>query len=197
MTLVSEELLADAGIDLEAYICQEFGENIAPAEEEAFFVGDGNCKPLGLVHQADVGVVSEVAGKVSMDDMIDLIHSVKSGYRAKASLVMSEAAFLELYKTKNRDGVYIWNRTLKDDGYETLFGYPVFVTRSMPEIAPGNKPVLFGDFSYVWIGDRGKRNIKRLDEAYAKMGQVAFLISERVDSKLVLGEAVKALKVAE
>ena len=41
MTLLSEELLADSGIDLEAYIAQEYKERIAVSEEEAFLVGDG------------------------------------------------------------------------------------------------------------------------------------------------------------
>ena len=199
MTLLSEELLADSGIDLEAYIAQEYKERIAVSEEEAFLVGDGTGKPLGLVHQAEVGATTEQRGKISMDDMIDLVHSVKQAYRDKESafFVMSDDAFNELHKIRVRDGRYIWNPHFKDDGYETLFGYRVFVSAHMDDIAPGNKPVLFGDFSYFWIGDRGKRNIKRLNEAYAKFGQVGFLLSERVDSKLVLRDAVKALKIAE
>ena len=48
MTLLSEELLADSGIDLEAYIAQEYKERIAVSEEEAFLVGDGIGKPLLL-----------------------------------------------------------------------------------------------------------------------------------------------------
>lgn len=199
MTLLSEELLADSGIDLEAYIAQEYKERIAVSEEEAFLVGDGIGKPLGLVHQAEVGTTTEQSGKISMDDMIDLLYSVKQAYRCTGSavFVMSEDAYRELRKTKYFDGRYIWNRKFKDDGYDTLFGHRVYWSNYMPEIVPGSKPVLFGDFSYFWIGDRGKRNIKRLNEAYAKFGQVGFLLSERVDSKLVLQDAVKALKVAE
>ena len=199
MTLLSEELLADFGIDLEEYIAQEYKERIAVSEEEAFLVGDGIGKPLGLVHQAEVGATTEQSGKISMDDMIDLVYSVKQAYRCpnSAVFVMSEDAYHELRKIRYFDGRYIWNPKFKDDGYDTLFGHRVFVSNYMSEIVPGSKPVLFGDFSYFWIGDRGKRNIKRLNEAYAKFGQVGFLLSERVDSKLVLKDAIKALKVAE
>lgn len=199
MTLLSEELLADSGIDLEAYIAQEYKERIAVSEEEAFLVGDGIGKPLGLVHQAEVGTTTEQSGKISMDDMLDLLYSVKQAYRCadSAVFVMSEDAYRELRKTKYFDGRYIWNRNFKDDGYDTLFGHRVYLCNYLSEIVPSGKPVLFGDFSYFWIGDRGKRNIKRLNETYAKFGQVGFLLSERVDSKLVLKDAVKALKVAE
>ena len=77
----------------------------------------------------------------------------------------------ELRKTRYFDGRYIWNPKFKDDGYDTLFGHRVFVSNYMSEIVPGSKPVLFGDFSYFWIGDRGKRNIKRLNEAYESYGR--------------------------
>ena len=76
-----------------------------------------------------------------------------------------------------------------------LFGYPVYICNHMDDVTPGSIPVMFGDFSYYWIGDRGKRVIKRLVERYADHGQVAFITTERVDAKLVLPEVVKMLKV--
>ena len=77
----------------------------------------------------------------------------------------------------------------------TLLGHPILVSAYLDSVAPGSKPVLFGDFSYYWIGERGKRVIKRLVEHYANQGQVAFLTSECVDAKLVLPEAIKCLEV--
>lgn len=55
--------------------------------------------------------------------------------------------------------------------------------------------MLFGDFSYYWIGERGKRKMKRLEERYAEQGLVAFITSQRVDAKLVLPKAVKSVKI--
>ena len=57
----------------------------------------------------------------------------------------------------------------------------------------GAKTIAFGDFSYYWIADRQGRSFKRLNELYAANGQVGFLGSQRVDGKLVLSEAVKAV----
>jgi HK97 family phage major capsid protein len=65
----------------------------------------------------------------------------------------------------------------------------------MDDVAPGSIPVMFGDFRFFWIGDRGKRVIKRLVERYADRGQVAFITTERVDAKLVMPDAVKYLKI--
>ena len=76
-----------------------------------------------------------------------------------------------------------------------LFGYPVYICNHMDDVTPGSIPVMFGDFSYYWIGDRGNRVIKRLVERYADHGQVGYLVSQRVDAKLVFPEAIKALEV--
>lgn len=79
----------------------------------------------------------------------------------------------------------------------TLLGYRVFVSKSLPDVEGGAIPVLFGDFNWFWIAERGKRIIKRLEERFADSGQVAFITSERVDGVLVLPDAVKSLKIAE
>ena len=45
----------------------------------------------------------------------------------------------------------------------------------MPTVDGGNKPVLFGDFKYYWIGERGKRRFKCLSERFADHGLVGFV----------------------
>ena len=125
--------------------------------------------------------------------IVHLWHASKSG--KTAVFIMSYGAYMELRKIKTANGRYPWNLDLVKDGYDTLFGYRVYVSKYLDNIAPGSKCILFGDFSYFWIGDRGKRIVKLLAERYADYGQVGFITSERVDAKLVLPEAVKVLQV--
>ena len=193
--IVSDEMLEDADFDVEDYIRQLFVESISAAEESAFFTGDGNGKPLGIIHQAEVGCVSDEVGKIDFDDIINLIHSLKEPYRKNAVLIMSEDVIKKLRKIIHYRGVSPWEASLNDDEPETLFGYPVYVTNELPAVEAGGRSVLFGDFSHFWIGERGKRSTKRLVERYADNGQVAYITSERIDAKLVLPEAVKLLKV--
>lgn len=193
--IVSDEMLEDADFDVEDYIRQLFVESISAAEESAFFTGDGNGKPLGIIHQAEVGCVSDEVGKIDFDDIINLIHSVKPLYRNNAAFVMSTDAMAKLRKIATyRDRLH-WGVSIADSETETLFGYPVYVTNELPTVEAGSRPVLFGDFSHFWIGERGKRSTKRLVERYADNGQVAYITSERIDAKLVLPETVKLLKV--
>ncbi len=191
----SDEMLEDNGIDLEKYILDMFSERIGKAEEKAFISGDGNGKPLGLIHQVPVGAVSEREGEITMDDMVNLEYSLKSEYRENAVWLMSADAYNKLRRIPHYRGNGVWRNDLKDGDPVRLFGYPIFVCRAMDDVAPGKCPVMFGDFSYYWIGDRGKRTIKRLVERYADRGQVAFITTERVDAKLVLPDAIKYLKI--
>ena len=55
--------------------------------------------------------------------------------------------------------------------------------------------MLFGDMKYYWIAVRTTRTFKRLNELYAETDQTGFIATQRVDGKLILPEAVKALKM--
>jgi len=66
----------------------------------------------------------------------------------------------------------------------------------MPTTATGNVAVVFGDFSYYTIADRGPRVLVRLNELYAANGQVAFRIHERVDGATVLAAALHKITMA-
>ena len=191
----SDEMLEDGGVDLEKFILNMFSERIGAAEEEAFIRGDGNGKPLGLIYQAPVGSISETAGDICLDDMINLQHSLDQVYRKNAVWLLSEDAYNTLRRINHYNGRPLWDNNLKEGEPEYLFGHRIYICKAMDNVAPGSIPVMFGNFSYFWIGDRGKRVIKRRVERYADRGQVAFITSERVDAKLVLSEAVKMLKV--
>lgn len=193
--LVSDELLEDGGVDLEKYTEEAFAYRIGNAEESAFIRGDGNGKPIGLIHQASVGKVTDEIGKISADDLVDMEFSLAEPYRKNAVWVMSNDAYCRLGQLRHYRGNPIWSNGLEEEMPMKLFGYPVYICNHMDDVTPGSIPVIFGDFSYYWIGDRGKRVIKRLVERYADHGQVAFITTERVDAKLVLLEAVKMLKV--
>lgn len=192
----TDEMLEDGGVDMKKFILDMFSERIGKAEEDAFIRGDGNGKPLGLIYQASVGAVSENVGDISMDDMVDLEHAVSAAYRKNAVWLVSKDAYHKLCRITHYNGQGVWRKNLKDGEPVRLFGYPIYICKAMDDVAPDSIPVMFGDFSNYWIGDRGKRVIKRLVERYADRGQVAFLTTERVDAKLVLPEAVKMLKIS-
>lgn len=188
---VTSELLKDSAIDIEDYLAATFADRLAVSEEEAFIVGDGVDKPLGLIHQAMVGCTTENAGTVSLQDVLNLIFSVPEKHRRNGTLLMTDNTLLQLYKQNAAQGPSLW---FGSDG--TFFGMPIVRCAAMPDAAPGSTPILFGDFKQVYINNNGKRSIKRLDQLFIANDHIGFLLSERVGIKLGVPDAVKGLQVA-
>ena len=195
MIKVSDELLQDSVFDVESYIASEFARRIGAAEEDAFINGNGTAKPTGLLHSAngaEVGVTAAGAA-ITADEIIDLIHSVKSVYRKKAVFLLNDSTVKALRKLKDGSGQYLWQPGLKEGQPDQLLSYRLVTSAYMPEVASGAKPVLFGDFSSYWIADRQGRSFQRLNELYAATGQIGFRATQRVDGRLVQGEGLKCL----
>lgn len=193
---VSEELINDSIFDLESYISKEFARRIGSREEEAFFTGDGNGKPLGFLAAtggADVGVKASSTTAITADEIIDLYYSLKTPYRKNAVWILNDATVKAVRKLKDSTGQYLWQSALTEGTPDKLLGRPVYTSAYMPTVAAGAKTVAFGDFKYYWIADRQGRSFRRLNELYATTGQVGFIGSQRVDGKLILSEAVKVL----
>jgi len=195
MIRVSDELLEDSAFDIEDFIAKEFARRFAQAEEDAFLLGDGKGKPLGIVHQIEKTITTQNAGEISADDLVDLQHSIPQKHRKNAVYVMSDATLRELYKIKSAYGRNIWAGDLTTGLPLRLFGYPVIISESM-SIAESDQPaILFGDFSWYVIGDRKHRSVKRLNEVYASHGQVGYMVTHRVDAVLMDKQAIAGLKV--
>ena len=198
MIRISEELLRDSAFDLAAYISREFARRVGAAEEEAILTGDGAHKPTGLLHAtlgAELGVTTAAAATIAADELMDLQHALKAGYRRNACYIMNDATVKLLRKLKDGNGQYLWQPGLLVGQPDTLLNQRVLTSNYMPLPVAGNAAILFGDFSYYWLADREGRAIHRLNELYAATDQVGFKITQRVDGRLIMPEAVKFLKM--
>ena len=199
MIKISNELLHDSAFDLASYIAARFGVCMGNAEERAFFTGDGDKKPLGIladVGGAELGVTAEAEDLVTFDEIFDLYYSLKSPYRRQAQFVCNETLLLQLMKLKDKNDNYIWKPSLDVAKPDTILGRPIRTSSFMPGIAAGEKVLLFGDLKNYWVADRQNRTFRRLNELYARTDQVGFLTTQRVDGRLILPESVKVLKMA-
>ena len=198
MIRISRELLNDSAFDLAAYIAHEFVRRAGAAEEQAILTGDGSHKPIGLLHDtlgAQEGITTASATAITADELIDMQHSLKSGYRRKAVWIMNDATISAIRKLKDGQGQYIWQPGIKEGAPDMLFNQRVLMSNYMPLIATGNKVILYGDFSYYWLAEREGRTLERLNELYAVADQIGFKMTERLDGRLILLEAVKCLKM--
>lgn len=199
MIKISNELLHDSAFDLASYIAARFGVAMGNAEERAFFTGDGDKKPLGILDEtggAQLGVETASQTAITFDEIFDLYYSLKSPYRRNAQFVCNETILLQLMKLKDKNDNYLWKPSLDIAKPDTLLGRPIRTSSFMPGIAKGERVLLFGDMKNYWVADRQNRTFRRLNELYARTDQVGFLTTQRVDGRLILPESVKVLKMA-
>ena len=188
---ITEELLYDNAFNLEGYIIDQFGRAMANAEEDAFLNGDGTGKPLGLFAESGGGTVAQtLTAAIKSDDVLDLIYALKRPYRKNAKFIMNDRTLLSLRKLKDNNGNYMWQPSYQAGEPDKLLGYSIFTSAYAPAAA-----IAFGDMSYYNIGDRGTRSIAELRELFAGNGMIAYVAKERVDGKLVLGEAVQIMQL--
>jgi HK97 family phage major capsid protein len=194
---VSTELLQDSMFSIEQYLAEEFARSLGVAEEEAFCIGSGSGQPTGIFRDTDgatIGYTTASGTAINFDDVISLIHSLKSPYRRNAVFLTHDATVSVMRRLKDNNGQYLWQPSLQAGQPDRLFGYPLYTSPYVPTIEAGALSVAFGDFSNYWIADRQGRTLQRLTELYAGNGHIGFLITERLDGKVILAEGIQLLK---
>ena len=197
LTVVSEELLSDTGVDLVGYLGRQMGLALGTAVGNLLTNGTSVTQPNGIL--VAVGTVAAatggtgVAGAPTGDQLITLMHAVDSVYAAQpgAGWMMSRATLGAVRALKGAEG-YLF-QTFADAGTPgRLLGYPVYEN---PFIAGGTaaKSILFGDMRAYHTRVVGGVEIVRSDEAYFTSDQVAFKARIRVGGDLGGGrtDAVK------
>lgn len=191
---VTDEALQDTIPAIEGYVAMKFTKSTVKAEEAAFVTGDGNKKPTGFLVTAVVGKTTASTAGFTGDEIIDLMTSLDEDYDANAYLMMNKNTRAAIRKLKDSTGQPLWVQGFGGNP-DTFDNKPIRINKYMPDIAPGAKPIAYGDFSYYNIKDRTIMTIKRLDEKYADTGHVGFRVDKRVDGKLVIPEAIKTLLI--
>ncbi len=194
--LASEEILADAFVDLPAYIADRSKVAISQAEEAAYTIGDGNGKPTGVAVSASLGATSASATSPTADEVLDFMDSLTVQYQANARLMMTVGFRSKLRKLKDSTGQYLWQPGLQAGVPDQFNAKPIEISNYLSLPAAGNTAALFGDFSFYTILDRVGFYVRQLGELYAESGAVGFQINERTDGKLLNTAAVKKFVMA-
>lgn len=186
--LVSNELLQDAGVDLQGLIAQLAGERVGRITNEEFTTGTGTSQPMGVVTgAADSGVVAAATGAVTFEELVDLKFSVNTAYRKSAAcgFMFSDATLRDIAKMKDGENRPLLLPSIRDGEGDRVLGHRFTVNDDMADMAAAAKSILFGDFSKYKIRDVRGGILRRLSERYADSNQTAFILFTRHDGKLI------------
>ena len=191
LSYVTVEAMQDMFIDMEAFIRDDFARAFAVLEEQQFISGTGAKQPTGILTGGTSALTAAGAAAITADEIMDLVYAVPAQYRKKGTFLMADPTVKLLRKLKSNDNQYIWQPGLKEGQPDTLLGYKLETSDSMPVAAAGAKPVIFGDFKQYRILDRKGLYFQRLNEIAATSGQVGFLAYRRYDAKVLQPKALQ------
>ena len=185
---LSYELLEDSAINFGTLAGQIAGERIGRIAEKRFTTGTGTGQPQGIVTAAGVGVTAAGQTAITADELIDLQHSVDPAYRTGPSVgfMMHDSVIKYVRKLKDSEGRYLWQSGLAFGVPDTFLGQLLAVNQNMASsIAAAAKTVLYGDLSKFMIRRVRTVRLKRLDERFADLDQVGFIMFVRQDGRLL------------
>ena len=209
MPAATQTLLDDAVVDIDRWIAEEVEAAFAEQESTAFVTGDGVNKPKGFLEVDQVeeeiwewgrlGTVNTGGATFPADNpsdvLVDLIYTLKAGYRQNASFVMNRKTQSAIRRFKDDNGQYLWSPPASLGQAATLMGFPVVEAEDMPDIAANECAVAFGDFKrgYLIVDRAGMRVLR---DPYSAKPYVLFYTTKRVGGGVQDFDAIKLLKFA-
>lgn len=194
--LLSNELLQDSAIDVEATVRAAMAERIGRILNEKLTIGTGTNEPQGIVTGASAGVTAASATAISDTDLVRLQHSVDPAYRGKAGFMFADSTLQAIRLLKDTTGRMLWRAGLTEGDPGKILDCAFHINQNMAGIATGATSVLFGDFSKYTARNVRDFGLRRLDERYAVADQVGFVGFGRIDGMVTDSRAIKTLKQA-
>ncbi|MDX2050658.1 MAG: phage major capsid protein [Rickettsiaceae bacterium] len=191
----TQRLLDDAFVNIENWITSQLVQSFAEKENQAFVSGDGVNKPKGFLKCEDVAKLKVTeAGKVSFDDILNLINSLEENYQSNAAFLMNRRTLAALRSIKDANGRFVLQPSISQAYPNTLFGIPVFCASEMPLLEAGKTPVAIADFKKGYkIVDR--QGITIMKDPYTEKPFIKFYATKRVGGDVIDPRAIKLLEV--
>ena len=109
---------------------------------------------------------------------------------------MNKKTRTAIRKLKDNDGNYILNKDATSRWGYTLFGKDVYTSENMPEMAAGNRAILYGDMSGLAVKISETMNIEVLREKYATQHAIGVVAWMELDSKVENSQKITGLTMA-
>jgi HK97 family phage major capsid protein len=154
---VSQKVANDPRINIEKMVSANTSYSFGKIESEAFINGDGNNKPKGILsYENGKGwdkierLKTVTSGKLDIDDVLNLLHSLPGLYQPGAKFLMSFKALHSLRTLKDKENRYLLDPHSIEKGCGTLLGLDVVTTETMGDLAKGKLPVAVADFRHAY-----------------------------------------------
>lgn len=196
ITQLSQELLQDAGVDIQSLLAENTANGLGYSVGNKLTVGTGTVEPKGIVAAAGSGITggTGVSGAFTANNILDLIFSVDTAARMRpgAGFMMNASSISKVRQLQSSGGYYIFSPAASADQRDLIGGYPVFENPHMAATATSAKSVVFGDLkSYMVRIAGGGIQMDRSDEFAFSQALVTYRSQIRIDGALPQASHVK------
>ncbi|MFN8102744.1 MAG: phage major capsid protein [Mycobacterium sp.] len=187
---VSNELIRQSVVGLDAVLQQRLITDVANALDAALWDGDGSSNTITGILQAD----DIETGELDLDDIDSLIDGIAAAMANKVKpthWAMSSTTFNAFRKIKvgTSDARYVFDPSTVQNGTAfQLLGLPVIITDNVGEDAAA-----LVDFSKVVVARDVDAQVKILDQTWGDYDSVGIRVVSRYDVALLQPEAVTLL----
>ncbi|MTC44323.1 phage major capsid protein [Providencia sp. wls1922] len=193
---VSNELLQDSGVNIEAYLGSRIARRIGRGEAKYLVKGTGTGSPLqpkGL--DASVTGTIDASATFGWKDINALEHALDPAYRngPKFRLAFNDDTLKNLKEMEDAQKRPLWLPSIAGVAPSTILGMQYVVDQAIDKMEAGKKFIFCGDFDRFILRRVTYMTLKRLVERYAEYDQTAFLAFHRFDCVLEDTSAIKAL----
>lgn len=197
----TQQLLDDAGIDMEAWTAGKVADKFSRAEANAFVLGDGVGKPRGMTtYTAGTtwGTVEQVAsganGSATYAGLTATMSALKEFYQGNASWLLRRELVGKILALTS-SSTPLWIPSIAVGQPSTLLGAPVRMAADFATLATNSLSGAFGDFraGYTIVDRMG---VRLLRDPYTAKPYVEFYTTKRVGGDVVDFDAIKLLKLA-
>lgn len=192
---IANELLDDAGFNIESVIAEQAGNAIGFRINSLATVGTGSTETEGIVPASTLGVTAGTTNAFTADDLINLSYSLDGAARRLPGVgfMANTATMGFIRRLKDGEGRFIYDPIVA--GEDRLLGYPIFENPALQNIATTTKPVVFGHLPSYKIVTTGLE-VATSTDAYFANDVTAYRFTYRMDGKLTHGAHVKHLVMA-
>jgi len=183
---VSIQFLDDSAFG-EGFIANAQGEALGRGINAHLTTGTGSAQPNGIVTASTLGKTGATGQttSVTVDDLIDLIHSIDPAYRRDSRFMMNDNSLKVIKKLKDSQNRPLWLPGYTTADPDTVNGFRYVINQDMADMAANAKSILFGRLDKYKVRLVRSAQMMRLTERYADYLQVGFITFLRADGDLL------------
>lgn len=195
-TTVTNELLADSAIALEAILTRMFGDALAYFEDDAFIDGSGAGMPLGLLNSPALISVAKETGQAATTIVVENLDKM---YSRMLPSSLNRAVWLAhpdtqpqlfaLARSVGTGGSAVMVTNIANAPATSIYGRPVIITEKCKTLGTLGD-IYFVDLSYYVIGDRQGMTMAASPHVRFTNGETVYLFTERVDGQPWINSAI-------